>query len=72
MRDAEVGEIDDESAAKLYNGAPEDYVDSPVQFNVRMVDKDREMTASEQEAYFIAQQVHTILENQKVDDPKTG
>lgn len=72
MMDAEVGEIDYDAAAKLYYGAPYDEVDIPVQFNVLMVDKDREMTASEQEAYFIAQQVQTILETQKVYDPKTG
>lgn len=72
MMDAEVGEIEYDAAAKLYYGAPYDEVDIPVQFNVLMVDNDREMTASEQEAYFIAKQVQTILETKKVYDAKTG
>ncbi|ARJ51406.1 helicase-exonuclease AddAB subunit AddA [Staphylococcus lutrae] len=71
MMDTEVGEIEYDDAAKLYHGASYDAVELPVQFNVLMVDQDREMTASEQEAHLIVQQVQTILETKKVYDSKT-
>ena len=72
MMDTEVGEIEYDAAAKLYYGAPYDEVDMPVQFNVFMVDENNEQTASEQEAYGIAEQVEAILKTKKVYDMKTG
>ncbi|UNB48070.1 helicase-exonuclease AddAB subunit AddA [Staphylococcus coagulans] len=72
MMDTEVGEIEYDTAAKLYYGAPYDEVDMPVQFNIFMVDENIEHTASEQEAYGIAEQVEAILKTKKVYDMKTG
>lgn len=67
MMDEQVGEVKYDEAAQLYYGAPYDESDHPVNLKV-LVEADQEhsdLTGSEQEAYFIVEQVKDILEHQK-------
>ncbi|MGV3111216.1 helicase-exonuclease AddAB subunit AddA [Staphylococcus pettenkoferi] len=72
MMDEAVGEIEYDDAAQLYYGAPFDEREHPLQLNMLVKDEDSELTASEQEAEYIAQQVEYIMEHKEVYDMKTG
>ncbi|MEJ7480300.1 hypothetical protein, partial [Staphylococcus pasteuri] len=65
MMDEAVGEIEYDDAAQLYYGAPFDEREHPLQLNMLVKDEDSELTASEQEAEYIAQQVEYIMEHKE-------
>lgn len=73
MMDEQVGEITYDEAAQLYFSAPYDQVEHPVQLRalVEANSEDSDLTGSEQEAYYIVEQVKDILENKKVYDIKS-
>lgn len=71
MMDPEVGEIDYDAAASLYEGAPFDDVEYPVRLTALLKDGAHDMDKGEQEAHLIAQQVKAILDTQQVYDIKT-
>ncbi|MEQ6028567.1 helicase-exonuclease AddAB subunit AddA [Staphylococcus saccharolyticus] len=73
MMDEQVGEITYDEAVQLYFGAPYDQVEHPVQLRalVEANSEDSDLTGSEQEAYYIVEQVKDILENKKVYDIKS-
>ncbi|MCS4486796.1 helicase-exonuclease AddAB subunit AddA [Staphylococcus americanisciuri] len=71
MMDTQVGEIDYDAAASLYEGAPFDDTMYPVHLTALLKDPTCDMSKGEQEAYLIAQQVQAILETQRVYDIKT-
>ncbi|MCD8914344.1 helicase-exonuclease AddAB subunit AddA [Staphylococcus simulans] len=71
MMDESVGEIVYDEAAQLYFGAPFDEQPHPLHLNVLVEDEASELTGTQQEAEYIANQVETILNHHEVYDTKT-
>lgn len=74
MMDEQVGEIIYDDAAQLYYGAPFDETSHPVELKA-LVEADKnttELTGTEQEAEYIAEQVKEIINHRQVYDMKTG
>lgn len=72
MMDESVGEIIYDEAAQLYYGAPFDDKPHPLNLNVMVEDKESELTGTEQEAEYIANQVEEIMNHREVYDMGTG
>ncbi|MEJ7219627.1 helicase-exonuclease AddAB subunit AddA [Staphylococcus gallinarum] len=72
MMDEAVGEIVYDDAAQLYYGAPFDETSHHIQMNMLIEDKGSDLTAAEQEAEYIVQQVENIMTEQEIYDIKTG
>ncbi|MCU5745970.1 helicase-exonuclease AddAB subunit AddA [Staphylococcus sp. SQ8-PEA] len=72
MMDESVGEIQYDDAAQLYYGAPFDEREHPLELTMIVKDEESELTATEQEAEYIAQQVEYIMAHKEVYDMKQG
>ena len=72
MMDEAVGEIVYDDAAQLYYGAPFDETSHHIQMNMLIEDKESDLSAAEQEAEYIVQQVENIMTEQEIYDIKTG
>ena len=72
MMDEAVGEIVYDDAAQLYYGRPFDETSHHIQMNMLIEDKGSDLSAAEQEAKYIVQQVENIMTEQEIYDVKTG